>query len=77
MESETKDRTSDNPLASYFTEAETAAALNRTRRSLSGWRRAGQGPAWVKIGPTILYPKAGVQKWLESITVDPARRGRR
>jgi hypothetical protein len=31
----------------------------------------------VKIGPTILYPKSGLTDWLESITVNPARRDRR
>jgi hypothetical protein len=78
METETRERPTDGPLSSYLTETQVAAALNRTRRSLSGWRRAGQGPAFVKIGPTILYPKDGLTAWLERITVDPSsRRSRR
>jgi hypothetical protein len=77
MEAQTIDRPSDSPLAAYLTDAEAAAVLNRTRRALSGWRRAGHGPAWVKIGPTVLYPKDGLKAWLEAITVDPNRRGRR
>jgi len=77
METATAARPREGLLDSYLTEAEMAATLDRTRRSLSGWRRAGQGPAWVKIGPTILYPKEGLAAWLQSLTVDPSRRGRR
>jgi hypothetical protein len=77
MESQTDSPPGEHPLANYITDAEAAAVLNRTRRALSGWRRAGYGPAWVKIGPTVLYPRHGLQAWLEAITVDPNRRGRR
>lgn len=69
--------TDDSPLGAYLTVAEAAAALRRTPRSLSAWRLARQGPPFVKIGPTILYPKSGLTDWLESITVNPARRDRR
>ncbi len=74
---ETRTPADENPLAAYLSEAEAAAALNRTRRSLSGWRRAGQGPAWVKIGPTVLYPRDGIRDWLRSITVTPRHTRRR
>ncbi len=77
MEAQTLDRPSDSPLAAYLTDAEAAAALNRTRRALSGWRRAGFGPPWLKVGATILYPRHGLKAWLEAITIDPNRRGRR
>ena len=71
METQHAPSTHESPLADYLTEAAAAALLNRTRRSLSAWRRARQGPAWVKIGPTILYPRDGLKAWLESLTVHP------
>jgi len=68
--------TDGGPLAGYLTEAEAATALGRTRRSLSAWRKSRQGPPFVKIGPTVLYPQDGIRAWLKSLTVDPARRGK-
>jgi hypothetical protein len=68
MKSQTDRPSGEHPLANYITDAEAAAVLNGTRRALSGWRRAGYGPAWVKIGPAVLYPRRGLQTWLEAIT---------
>jgi hypothetical protein len=63
-------------LAGYLTEAQTAKELDKTPRTLSAWRKSRQGPPFVKIGPTVLYPQDGIRAWLKSLTVDPARRGK-
>jgi hypothetical protein len=34
-----------------------------TVKTLSNWRSAGQGPAYVKIGGRVLYPVADLERW--------------
>ena len=58
------------PLRSrYFTVPELAQELGRCTETLARWRKARRGPPYAKIGQEILYPKAGVQTWLEAQAV--------
>jgi len=62
----------------YLTEANLAAALREktgmgTTRTLRSWRDRGVGPAWIKQGKLILYPRDGVDSWLRSLVQQPAR----
>jgi hypothetical protein len=64
----------------YLTEAELQKLRPGkawSRRALQHWRRHGLGPAFVKVGNSILYPSEGVRRWLESHTIHPARERRR
>jgi hypothetical protein len=62
-----------NPLADYFREAELAAELGTSVRSLRRWHDERVGPARTKVGRKILYSRAGVEAWLESRTQAPCR----
>jgi predicted site-specific integrase-resolvase len=53
-------------LAEYMSEAELAAQLGISTRTLIRWRRLGMGPAFTKMVRRILYPRAAVLEWLAS-----------
>jgi hypothetical protein len=37
-----------------------------TEKTLTNWRSCGQGPPFVKVGGSILYRLASVDRWLDS-----------
>jgi hypothetical protein len=37
-----------------------------TEKTLMNWRSAGEGPPFVKVGGSILYRLASVDRWLDS-----------
>lgn len=39
----------------FLTETELAARWRRSRKTLQNWRVLGKGPAFVKIGNSVLY----------------------
>jgi excisionase family DNA binding protein len=49
----------------YLTEAELAALLKVTRRTVKRWRAEGGGPPWVRIGRGIRYRRRDVDAWAE------------
>lgn len=52
-------------LASYLTEDNFAAELNRTRKTVRQWRRLGQGPAPTIIGKDVFYHIDDINAWLK------------
>jgi hypothetical protein len=54
-------------LDEYLTDAELAAELKNTTRTLASWRAQGIGPAWIRVGKKPLYPRAGIQVWLKTL----------
>jgi len=46
--------------------AQVSIALKRTRDCLYKWRKAGKGPAYIKIGSQIWYPKDQLDAYLNS-----------
>jgi Helix-turn-helix domain len=60
-------------LGSFLTEGEAAAELHQAVRTLRKWRTAGTGPAHVKIGREILYPRDNLLAWVNSKIIDPVR----
>jgi len=66
-----------SPFYNYLDEAEMAQARQVSRRKLRNERLQGLGPPYVKLDRRILYPVAGFQAWLESITRQPVRANRR
>ncbi len=50
------------------TTAEVATYLRRTVKTLTNWRYAGIGPAYVKVGRGIRYRWSEVERWLDSQT---------
>lgn len=61
-----------NPLDAYYTEAELFALLKKGQRTLRNMRIRGDGPPFAKLGSTIIYPIAGVEKWLQKRVQTPA-----
>ena len=48
-----------------LTEAEAAALLNVSRRTLQAWHQAGEGPARVKAGNLIAYRLNDLREWID------------
>jgi predicted DNA-binding transcriptional regulator AlpA len=46
-----------------------------TPLTIESWRRRGEGPAYVRIGRRVLYPRAAVAEWLAE-RVSERRTGR-
>jgi excisionase family DNA binding protein len=53
------------PLPPLATPAEAATYLRTTTGTLRCWRSLRRGPAYVKSGGRILYPRDAVQAWLK------------
>jgi excisionase family DNA binding protein len=54
----------------YLTTQEVAALCRTSPETVRFWRYAGKGPASFKCGRRVLYPKAGVQRWLSGLQRD-------
>lgn len=54
------------PLPELATPPEAAAFLRTTVNTLRWWRQQGTGPAYVKSGARILYPRESLHAWLAS-----------
>jgi hypothetical protein len=57
----------------YTSEAEAAAELNISVRTLRKWRQLKIGPPWVEIGRQIHYPDESRAAWIRSRVVQPVR----
>jgi len=53
------------PAAAYLTEREVAQYLKVSLALLRRWRMDGKGPAFVKIGRLVRYPRRNVEAFLE------------
>ena len=56
------------------TQEEAAAFLRKSVRVLRFWRTAGIGPAFVKLGKTVLYNQQELIAYVRSNTVQPSAR---
>jgi hypothetical protein len=57
-----------------LTPEESAAFLHKSPRVLRFWRTAGIGPAFVKLGKTVLYDRQELIAYVRSNTVQPSAR---
>ena len=57
-----------------LTQEEAAAFLHKSPRVLRFWRTAGIGPAFVKLGKTVLYTRQDLIAYVRSNTVQPSVR---
>jgi hypothetical protein len=60
-------------LNDYIDEAEAASQLRKCQRVLQIWRQRRQGPAWTKIGKTVVYRRTAILEWLKSQEQQPVR----
>lgn len=60
------------PAKKFLTPADVAARYdgNISTRTLANWRSQGTGPAFTKIGGSILYPLAKLEEWEDRNTVN-------
>ena len=52
-------------------ESETAKQVGVTKATLANWRWRGDGPAYLKIGRTVVYLQADIDEWKASQRVSP------
>jgi hypothetical protein len=57
-------------LAEYMSEAEFAAEIGRTVRTVARWRSLGEGPPVTKIGRQNYYRRDSTRAWMESLERD-------
>ena len=57
-----------------LTEQQASAFLHKSLRALRSWRTAGIGPAYVKLGKTVLYTREALLVFVRSNTVQPSVR---
>lgn len=60
-------------LAGYKPEAEFAAEIKKSVRTLQIWRQQRTGPPWIRIGNTIFYSEDGGRDWLKTLEQHPVR----
>jgi hypothetical protein len=53
-----------NVLDDYILEADLAADLAVSKRTLKRWRDEGRGPSFTKVGARILYRCTAIADWL-------------
>lgn len=61
----------------YLTETQLATELRRTKRTLRIWRARGLGPAYSRVGNTVVYRDQALRDWLLRNEVQPVRAKRR
>ena len=62
------------PLEGNLTEAEAAAYLRTSRRTLRNLRRKGRGPMYARVGRQSIYRLADLQEWQAAQTQPGSRR---
>jgi len=58
-------------VADWITRAETADLLRKPVTTLAAWAYRGVGPAYVRVGRSVLYSRIEVERWLERHRVAP------
>jgi excisionase family DNA binding protein len=51
---------------SQMTPEEVAEDLHVSKSTLAQWRWLGRGPAWIKVGRHVRYPREEYRTWLAS-----------
>ena len=63
----TRYKTPKEPLngnGQHVNEVQLAEMLNLSRRTLQGWRRKGEGPAFEKFGRSVRYASGTIEAWI-------------
>jgi len=64
-------------LEDWLTEAQAAAAVNKTVRTLRQWRKRGEGPPYAYFGRTIRYHRPAFIDFFKASQIVPVRKRRR
>jgi predicted DNA-binding transcriptional regulator AlpA len=49
--------------------AALARYLGKNKRTVEDWRMDGRGPNYIRVGRSIRYRGADIQRWLDSLVV--------
>jgi len=61
-----------SPLKDALSVSEAAALIGIPARRLCKLREIGRGPAYLKVGKSVLYTPASIASWLQSIQRETA-----
>lgn len=56
---------------------EVATLLRTPEPTLRSWRREGYGPSWAKLRGRVMYPRAAVQEFQDTLLAEAEGRGAR
>lgn len=59
----------DLPAPAYFNVHQAAAYISCSRKQLEGWRSAGSGPPFIKIGRHVRYSRRDLDEWMAAARV--------
>jgi len=62
----------DDPKTLVVTPEQAALYLKMSPWTLRHYRREGRGPRFARIGRYVMYPMKELERWVESMTVEPA-----
>ena len=57
-----------SPARAIDTENEAACYLKMSPRTLQAWRQRGEGPRYFKVGRSVRYDRAELDRWLAERT---------
>lgn len=57
----------------YMPEGDFQRLAGITPSTAEGWRKRGDGPAWVRLGNAVYYPVEGVSSFLKARIREPRR----
>lgn len=57
-----------------MTPKEAAQFLRRPVSALERWRCEGTGPAYIKVGRNVLYPRKRIEEYIQQNTHEPSVR---
>lgn len=57
-----------SPTRPLWNETQLALHLNRSVRTVQAWRVRGGGPAFKKVGRSVVYDPRDVEQWLADCT---------
>lgn len=60
---------SERVVCEYLNESEVAILLGVARATVEKWRIQGRGPSYVKIGRSVRYSRAELERYLDANTV--------
>jgi hypothetical protein len=60
----------------WLSEAEAAAAVDKSLRTLRQWRKRGVGPPYTRFGRSVKYRKRALAEYFRTSEINPTRERR-
>ena|ERR1044071_5567252 len=62
----------DDPQTIVMTPEQAGVYIKMSPWTLRTYRKEGRGPRFCRIGQRVMYPVKELERWVESMTVEPA-----